>query len=143
MDAHSDNSLNIIQNLSPCQYIVKALIGCNPDVIVLPDSGAKRYKNIGALEGYDFIECEKVRDQTTGYITDFEMNECADGKDCLIVDDICDGGMTFILCAKALYKRGARRVALYTTHGIYSKGLNPLRAADIGPIYNRKGTVPA
>jgi ribose-phosphate pyrophosphokinase len=42
----------------------------------------------------------------------------------LIVDDICDGGGTFIGIAKALPKDVKKY--LYVTHGIFSKGLREL-----------------
>ena len=47
-------------------------------------------------------------------------------KKVLIVDDICDGGRTFIELAKVLRAKGAETVDLYTTHGIYSKGTKVL-----------------
>ena len=49
------------------------------------------------------------------------------GRNCLIVDDICDGGGTFIPLAKKLKNAGAKTVTLYVTHGIFSKGLDPLK----------------
>lgn len=47
----------------------------------------------------------------------------------LIVDDICDGGGTFVGLAKELRAAGATRVYLYVTHGIFSKRL-PLEGID-------------
>ena len=47
----------------------------------------------------------------------------------LIVDDICDGGATFVGLAKELRAAGAKKVYLYVTHGIFSKGL-PLEGID-------------
>ena len=38
------------------------------------------------------------------------------------MDDICDGGRTFIELAKALKVDGPRSVWLYVTHGIFSQG---------------------
>jgi ribose-phosphate pyrophosphokinase len=55
-------------------------------------------------------------------------------KDCLIVDDLCDGGYTFITLADKLRKNGARRVYLYVSHGLFSKGFPPL-FAKIDHIY--------
>jgi ribose-phosphate pyrophosphokinase len=48
------------------------------------------------------------------------------GKDCLIVDDICDGGGTFIGLAKELKKHNAGNLYLSVSHGIFSKGLKEL-----------------
>ena len=45
------------------------------------------------------------------------------------------------MCAKELYKLGALEVQLFTTHGIYSKGVQVLKDAGIVKIFNRKGEV--
>lgn len=41
---------------------------------------------------------------------------------CFIVDDICDGGGTFIGTAAMLKSKGAAKVVLIVSHGIFSKG---------------------
>jgi ribose-phosphate pyrophosphokinase len=43
-----------------------------------------------------------------------------ENEECLIVDDICDGGRTFLEIAKILKARGASSIELYVTHGIFS-----------------------
>ena len=43
------------------------------------------------------------------------------------IDDICDGGQTFISLAQSLKKQGAAEIFLYVTHGIFSKGLDQLK----------------
>jgi ribose-phosphate pyrophosphokinase len=80
------------------------------------------------------VFCSKKRDPLTGHLSGFEIknynpNPNADGQDLLIVDDICDGGGTFVGLAKELRKAGAKKVYLYVTHGIFSKGL-PLEGID-------------
>ena len=42
------------------------------------------------------------------------------GKDCVIVDDMADGGSTLINAAKKLREKGARSVSAYITHAICS-----------------------
>jgi phosphoribosylpyrophosphate synthetase len=42
------------------------------------------------------------------------------GKDCVIIDDMSDGGSTLINAAKALKDRGAKSVSVYFTHAICS-----------------------
>ena len=49
--------------------------------------------------------------------------------------------MTFKLTAEKLLTCGANSVSLYTTHGIYSKGIQTLRDSGISRIFNRKGEV--
>lgn len=42
------------------------------------------------------------------------------GKDCVVVDDMIDGGSTMINAASLLKSRGAKSVTCYATHGILS-----------------------
>jgi ribose-phosphate pyrophosphokinase len=88
---------------------------------------------------------DKIRDQETGGITSLRMNTSGGcnhyikNKNILIVDDICDGGRTFIECAKILHLHEVNSVSLYVTHGIFSKGLAPLEDAGITEIYTKDG----
>ena len=54
------------------------------------------------------------------------MNGNVEGKNCLIVDDICDGGRTFTDLAKKLNDKGAKELYLFVSHGIFSKGYDEL-----------------
>lgn len=96
-------------------------------ILVCPDQGA--HSKIKAF-CRPYIRYEKVRDPLTGDIKKIELvdHNIELHKDYLIVDDICDGGSTFIMIAKDLRRRGViGRLALVTTHGIYSKGTEKLR----------------
>jgi ribose-phosphate pyrophosphokinase len=55
------------------------------------------------------------------------------GKNCFVVDDILDGGRTFIDLAAKLKAAGAARVVLVITHGIFSNGF--YFGNDIDKIY--------
>lgn len=93
------------------------------DVLVAPDAGAakKIYKIDSKIP---VIIAQKERELSTGKITRTFVSDAdlalIQGKRVWIVDDICDGGKTFIELSKAL--TGAKTLNLYTTHGIYSKG---------------------
>lgn len=99
-------------------------------VVVAPDEGAKQKagKCATAVKAFALIEASKVRDKETGRIIKTELplgaTQVVKGKDVLIVDDICDGGGTFLPLADALKAAGAKEVHLYVTHGIFSKGLD-------------------
>lgn len=100
-------------------------------LIVSPDSGAnKKIHKLCSSIGYDreIIKCDKVRDLKTGVLSGFEVISNVDirGRDLLIVDDICDGGGTFIGLAKELKKKGANKLYLYVSHGIFSNGFKEL-----------------
>jgi len=67
----------------------------------------------------------KKRNTENGNIDGFDVNvDNFDGHDLLIVDDICDGGGTFIGLAKVLKERNCGDISLYVTHGIFSKGFD-------------------
>jgi len=143
-DEHSKEfSQGIISSIFPASAILGAL-ETNPTLICYPDKGAeKRYKSYPFLNSLPSCSLSKDRDQSTGYIKNLFLNELIsiEGEVILIVDDLCDGGMTFKLAAEKLLTLGAKEVNLYTTHGIYSKGVDTLRESGINRIFNRKGEV--
>lgn len=102
------------------------------DYVVAPDKGA--LKKIYELN-HPVITATKVRDISTGKITSTELDTNKDLKGCklLIVDDILDGGGTFIPLAEKLKSLGAS-VDLYVTHLIGAKGLD-LFKGKIDNIY--------
>lgn len=132
-DVHSDVAPALINNcftVTNHAFIkqVLALVGCNVH-LVSPDGGAlkKIYKLSSYLKGNSVIECSKTRDVQTGALTGFKVYaEDLMGIDCLIVDDICDGGGTFIGLAEELKRKNAGKLYLAVSHGIFSKGLNVL-----------------
>jgi ribose-phosphate pyrophosphokinase len=93
--------------------------------LVSPDAGAlkKIHKLAQSLGIENVIECMKERDVKTGALTNFKaMIGDLGGQTCFIVDDICDGGGTFAGTAKMLKEKGAGKVHLIVSHGIFSKG---------------------
>ena len=111
----------------------------NEITLVSPDAGAEKkiLKVAQYFGGLDIIHASKVRDTRTGNITETKINDnpYPDGKDLLIVDDICDGGFTFIKLAEQLKRLNPRSINLYVTHGIFSKGYQVLFDAGIKRIY--------
>jgi ribose-phosphate pyrophosphokinase len=100
--------------------------------LISPDAGAlKKVYDVAESIEYknDVIIASKHRDVKTGKITHTEVplkKEDLD-KDLFILDDICDGGRTFIEIAKAARVMGATgKIFLVVTHGIFSAGLKPL-----------------
>lgn len=110
----------------------------NHDVICYPDKGAvSRYIRV---ENAEYIFCEKRRDQLTGNITGLDVIPVKNridltGKRILIVDDICDGGMTFIKVAEALKVYNPASIDLCVSHGLFSKGKQVLHDAGINQIF--------
>ena len=141
VDAHNpDVTKKLIHefvNIKPETLHNRLIEAVKPDVIVFPDAGAaQRYKT-----KLPKIICSKVRDQKTGAITGHDIYENAyvdlnPGTKLLIVDDICDGGATFISVAKMLHHQEKNLlVDLFVTHGIFSKGREHLLTNGINAVY--------
>ena len=154
VDIHSDAYSREISSESSFRYVQMVQAQVHADLACFPDKGAEdRYKHelrylstfsANQLIG-NFPHCSfsKERDQDTGYIKGLYLNESVDpeNKTVLIWDDLCDGGMTFKLTAEKLLTMGAKEVILYTTHGIYSKGVQTLLDSGISRVFNYKGEV--
>jgi ribose-phosphate pyrophosphokinase len=72
----------------------------------------------------------KTRDVSTGKLTGFELEPLLNGPTgpghYLVVDDICDGGGTFIGLAEEIKKQGGF-ADLFVSHGIFAKGTRELK----------------
>jgi ribose-phosphate pyrophosphokinase len=131
LDAHSERATTLLRATNVLPYKPVGRLLPQFDAVVAPDKGAT--DRVEKLAGaYPTIFCEKKRDPTTGRLSDFSIiNPTGDvkGKRLLIIDDICDGGGTFVGLAKVLRVAGASSVNLYVTHGIFSREL-PLDGID-------------
>ena len=79
------------------------------------------------LDGMPVVECSKSRDVKTGQLSGFKVYaDDLGGADCIIVDDICDAGGTFMGLAMELKKKNAGKLYLAVSHGIFSKGIDDL-----------------
>jgi ribose-phosphate pyrophosphokinase len=136
-DAHSEvtpavlHNCEVISNHKFIERVVKEID--NEVLLVSPDGGAlkKIYKLSEYLGGYKVIECSKSRDVKTGRLTGFKVYaDDLQGKNCLVVDDICDGGGTFIGLAEELRNKNAGKLYLAISHGIFSRGLDDLKCFE-------------
>ncbi len=92
-------------------------------MVVAPDFGAAvRARRFAKLLGEDVPVgiLEKERVGKGGVITHNLIGEDPTGKDLILYDDMIDTGGTILTGAKALYERGANRVCICATHGIFS-----------------------
>jgi ribose-phosphate pyrophosphokinase len=96
-------------------------------IVICPDAGAA--KKTGAYLGWnthlkEIVYCNKSRDLSTGAIKLEVLNadHCA-GRNCVIIDDICDGGATFLAIAAQVQPT---HMTLIVSHGIFSKGFSEL-----------------
>lgn len=115
------------------------------DAVIAPDKGAgDRTERVAERLGVDLYKADKRRDFETGRILGIEMKEgLPKSGRYLVVDDICDGGGTFVGLADAI---GVPReqLSLWVTHGIFSGQANYLRdcysrilTTDSHPGHNR------
>lgn len=140
-DPHSNclemglNNFRSVSNADLLRFTKSNFVGNFDDLIIIsPDAGAS-HKIYKLLEEVGFennvIACSKERD-SEGKLskTVVTLNNLLN-KDLLIIDDICDGGATFINIAKEIKEHYAGiscpKIYLMATHGIFSKGFGELQ----------------
>jgi len=135
-DVHSGISEALIDNLENVSQSdlmgncieLERILGDKEYSVCSPDAGALKkiheVQKIFSIGNERFVTALKERDVKTGQITNTEVynNHAFATGSVIIIDDICDGGRTFIELAKKLKKEGYEKVILYVTHGIFSKG---------------------
>lgn len=99
-------------------------------MIVSPDvGGVLRARAIATRLNCDLAVIDKRRERAG---VSEVMNVIGDvrGRDCILVDDICDSGGTLCNAADALISQGAKSVSVYVTHGVLSGGAVARMAAS-------------
>lgn len=142
-DAHDPRVSNAIplkgfDNFMPSYQFIKALLEDEPDLcidnehlmVISPDEGAMNraiyFSNVLGIEMGMFY---KRRDYTTiingkNPIIEHEfLGSNVSGKDMIIIDDIISSGESMLDTARMLKERGANRVFICTTFGLFSDGL--------------------
>jgi ribose-phosphate pyrophosphokinase len=140
MDPHSDvleaviNNFAKYDNFKLVKFALERIDNTNDAreriVLVSPDAGAyKKIFDVAKEFGIpNIITANKVRDLKTGNIIRTEILTFGN-KDLkyVIIDDICDGGRTFVELTKVIKdNRPTAKVYLVVTHGIFSAGFNKL-----------------
>lgn len=162
-DPHSDVSAALIDNVKviPNHRFVAMAIGSimdhnkipqispiSPEInvtnfddrmrLISPDAGAeKKISKLSSflnLHNHHIIYASKRRNVETGQILETKLEADVENKICIIVDDIIDGGRTFTELAALLKQKGASKVYLIISHGIFSAGFDSLKK-DIDGIY--------
>lgn len=162
-DVHSDvysklsdpgkfNATSFIGNISFMNQLAELGIALEDLVRVSPDKGAlNRVRKIlldvprdcqRFYPWYDFyryyrsspiLEVEKERIDG-GVKSTIKTLLPIENCNLLIIDDICDGGATFIDLAKQLSKYAPKSITLFVTHGIFRNGTDDLYDAGITRI---------
>jgi ribose-phosphate pyrophosphokinase len=136
MDPHSDVLEACLDNfvkIGNFELVEFALNDINDKNVTLvsPDAGAfKKIFDVATKFSIEnIITATKVRDMKTGNILHTDVPGIDQHNDVkyVIVDDICDGGRTFIEIAKTIHNvRPTAKIYLVVTHGIFSAGFKSL-----------------
>ncbi len=117
---------NLIQNKTYFSYTFN-LPSCvnlkDYDLVIFPDESAyRRYASQLSDSEFlvsEFLVCQKERDQVTGQIVSHKIPDLPDYvKKVIVVDDLCDGGFTFISLAQSLPPQVEKH--LFVFHGVFS-----------------------
>jgi ribose-phosphate pyrophosphokinase len=96
-------------------------------MVICPDAGAaKKVEHYFSWNSHltDIVYCNKKRNVSTGHLVLEVLNpELCTNRNCVIIDDLCDGGATFLAIAEQIKPA---HLTLIVTHGIFSKGLAAL-----------------
>ena len=115
--------------LDGTSFFLEAVDLFKPDAIIIPDDGAKEaiLSPLLIQRPYiNYVRCTKIRDSKTGKLSAPNIIGDVKNKRLLILDDICDGGGTFLQLADELGIKGATQLGLAVYHGIFSKGYREL-----------------
>lgn len=155
-DPHSDVTTALFDNvrvITQSQLVASYLIDkqglrAAQYLLVSPDAGAiKKTDEIARKLGFaGVVYADKVRNTSTGKIDRTEVTRLLVGGETrplsdisnynlLVVDDICDGGFTFVALAEQLLRHHPLRLELFVTHGLFTKGTDVLFNARYDAIY--------
>lgn len=137
MDAHSDvleaclDNFKKIDNIRLVDFALSEIKGrSSQTALISPDAGALK-KIFDVAKEFNITNvttASKVRDIISGNIirTELPTMDLTDIDDIIIIDDICDGGRTFIELAKVIRLQTDKPIHLVVTHGIFSAGFEEL-----------------
>lgn len=85
-------------------------------LLISPDAGGlQRIQALSALTNFAAAACSKYKD-TDGYTWYAEEDLDVQGRDIIVMDDICSSGSTIIPLMQLLRGKGARRLCYAVTH---------------------------
>lgn len=103
--------------------------------IIAPDKGAvDRATAVAEIAGLPVFTATKHRDEATGKLSGFQIDGLGENGFYLIVDDICDGGGTFLGLADAA-GLDYGQLDLYVSHGVFSKNAIDNLASTFDYVY--------
>lgn len=146
-DPHSDVTPAVLQRrrvVNNHAFVRGILTDFNNDFcFVSPDAGAnKKIDDLAQYIGgnHRVIRADKKRDVETGKLVPgqcvvFDTDGYIKGRTCIVVDDICSRGGTFIALSKELKALGASSVILIVSHYEGVADQSALQAAGIDKVF--------
>ena len=133
LEPHSDKCLELINNSEA--LMSKVEIDDKKTQICYPDAGAQKrysYKDVCSVDNYfKPIICKKVRDVNTGNLLKFDIEDKGNyrkGDKIIVVDDLCDGGGTFLGIHNILKELEPTSCSLWVTHAVQKAGIEKVAA---------------
>lgn len=133
LDPHSPVVVNAIDFCVeyPLALVAEKMWKGYTGIISADKGGRDRAKQFADAIDKPLFYGGKTRDETNGRLTGFTLEPLNydgvhPGGHYLVVDDICDGGGTFIGLAEKIAEQGAY-ADLFVSHGIFSKGTRELK----------------
>lgn len=131
-DVHSTTDVDTpITNIPRMQQYLSTYKFPDNSVLLAPDEGAlSRVAAISAATGLPYLGATKNRDYATGQLLSNSVPlVLGEFDNIFVIDDICDGGGTFLLLAESIRKQNiSSNLHLFVTHGIFSKGKSDLES---------------
>ena len=142
-DAHDPRVQNAIplngfETVQPAYQFIKALltnvndlkIDSNNMMIISPDEGAMGravyYSNVLGLDMgmfYKRRDYTRVVNGRNPIVAHEFLGTSVEGKDMIIIDDMISSGESVLEVASALKQRGARKIFICTTFGLFTSGM--------------------
>ncbi len=142
-DAHDPRINNSIplygfDNFTPQYQFIKALLSHNSDIrldnehlmIISPDEGAMHravyFSNVLGVDMgmfYKRRDYSKVVNGRNPIVAHEFLGDNVEGKDVIVIDDMISSGESMLDTAKELKERGANRVFICCTFGLFTNGL--------------------
>lgn len=105
------------------------------DVYNIPQNIFRYNKFVKIYNSAKTITADKTRiESRVMQVLDIPEGLSLEKKDILIVDDICDGGATFIELAKIIKPMNPGSITLFVTHGIFRNGTDCLFEAGFDRV---------
>ena len=156
-DAHDPRVQNAIplsgfENVRSSYQMLKALLKAYPDIEISPDKtmiispdegGMGKCMYYSSVMGIDLGMFYKRRDYSiivngkNPIVAHEYLGRDVEGKDVIVVDDMISSGDSIIDVAKQLKAKGAKRIFVFATFGLFCNGLEHMDAAYNDGIFDK------